>query len=325
MTNRLTAEEIRQRTEGFEGRSLATYDSGLLVSRLKALEALTERPLRRVDRLRGWVSDRFSGRLQVAEGERFKLPSWLCIGVPKSGTTSLYRWLVHHPEVWMPRSKETQFFSSVNYGKGLQWYVDEYLKKADPGARAIGELSPKYMIHRAVPWRVRRSLGSQVKLVLILRNPVNRAWSHYCHSYKIFRAVPFRPTEDSSFEEALMEEASRLSRPGEYGFNHPMWNAYFFTGMYIRHIQQWLKVFRKENFLFLILEDFAARPQEVCEKLCQFLGIGTIEPPGGFEKANSYARPGLNPVTRAILLERYRPYTEELERFLGRDLPHWKV
>jgi len=268
--------------------------------------------------IRGVISGIFPEWFQMKPS----IPNWMCIGVPKAGTTSLYHALQAHPEIWMPESKETQFFSSPDYLKGVEWYLKKFYSGADSG-KAVGELSPKYLIHRDVPKRIRKTLGKDIRFLVILRNPVDRAWSHYCHSYERFRHFSFRPTEDLSFEEALKAEPERIAQGDEYGWTHGMWLAYYFTGLYARHLKNWFRIFSREDFFIMTLEDLIDRPKETLNGITDHLGIGRFNVYPQFKKSNTYSRAGLKESTGKMLLERYRPHIEELEELLGRKLESW--
>lgn len=263
-----------------------------------------------------------AGNLFSFLGKRSPIPNWLCVGVPKAGTTSLYSCLKDHPEIWIPESKETHFFSSPDYEKGMDWYLDKFYKGADP-AKAVGELTPKYLIHKDAPRRIQSKLKKDIKLLVILRHPIDRAWSHYCHSYERFRKFSFRPTEDLSFEQALEAEPERLSMPDEYSWTHGMWNAYYYTGLYATHLKNWFSVFDREQFLIMTLEDLIDNTRETVDNIADHLGIARFDSVPEFPKSNSFSRPDLKEETRRMLIERYRPHNEELEELLGRSFDSW--
>ena len=129
------------------------------------------------------------------------LPTFLIVGAQKSGTTSLVHYLAAHPQVYA-RIDEVHFFDR-NYERGLDWYSSQF-----EDAVVVGESSPEYMFRPEVPPRVAADLPG-VKLVAILRDPVDRAYSHYWHNRT-------RGHEPLSFEAALDAEADR--EPDRYGY-----------------------------------------------------------------------------------------------------------
>ncbi len=250
------------------------------------------------------------------------IPNWMCIGVPKAGTTTLYHCLKAHADIWMPESKETHFFSSPDYHKGIDWYLRKYYCGAGPD-KAVGEITPKYFRHRDVPRRIRKHLRKDLKFLVMLRNPADRAWSHYCHAYERFRHVPFRPTEDLTFEEALEAEPERLRKGNEYSWTHGLFLAYYYTGLYAQHLKNWLSVFDREQFLVITLEGLIESTEDTLDKITDHLGVSRFVVHPEFKKSNTYSKPGLKEATRRMLIRKYKPHIHELEELLGRSFESW--
>jgi hypothetical protein len=252
-----------------------------------------------------------------------KLPSWLCIGVPKAGTTSLYQVLKLHPELWIPASKETHFFSSKNFENGLIWYHENFYKTC-PSDLVAGELTPGYLRYAGVPLRIKESLGVNVKFIVLLRNPVDRAFADYCHAFERFRLVPYRPTEDLSFEDALNEEITRLSQPDVYSWTHGTWISYFNTGCYAAHLRRWFEVFPVDNFLILTIDELVEKTKISLRNITDHVGVNPFAGEAIFPRVNSHSKPdGLRGDLRGMLVERFRPHNEELSELLKRDFSHW--
>jgi len=254
--------------------------------------------------------------------KRYMIPNWMCIGAPKAGTTSLYSALKTHPEIWVPECKETHFFSSPDYYNGMDWYLKTYFSGAKKN-RSVGELTPKYLRQKGVPERINKHINKDIKFLVILRNPVDRAWSHYCHAYDRFRHVQFRPTEDLTFDEALKVEPDRLRQSNEYGWTHGMFLAYFYTGLYAQHLKNWFGVFSRRKFLIITLEDLIENTAYTLDKITNHLKIAPFNPHPHFRKTNTYSKPGLTESTRKMLIKRYRPHIKELENLLGRRFSSW--
>ena len=104
------------------------------------------------------------------------LPDFICIGVQRAGTTWLYECLKEHPEVFVPETKELHFFND-NYEKGIEFY-SQYFEEADSVNQVIGELTPNYYHDIQALQRISQKLPN-VKVILILREPIARAYSHY--------------------------------------------------------------------------------------------------------------------------------------------------
>ena len=128
-----------------------------------------------------------------------KLPDFLGIGAQKAGTTYLYSLLSEHPQVFLSSPKELHFFS-LHYQKGLAWYQDQFKFAATD--KCCGEITPYYMFHPLASKRIRKHLPN-VKLIVLLRDPVERALSQFFHSRRL-------GLEPLCFKDAFALEAQRL-------------------------------------------------------------------------------------------------------------------
>ena len=247
---------------------------------------------------------------------------WMCVGVPKAGTTSLYHVLKNHPEVWIPKSKETHFFSSHNYDRGRKWYLEHHFKDAD-FSKSVGEMTPAYLRHPGVPYRIKDTLGDRLKFIVLLRNPVERAWSDYCHAKEKFHTVPFRPTEFCGFEEAIKDDWKRKRDPDPYGWTSQYWLAYLNTGMYAEQLMNWLKFYDRTQFLIITLDEMLEDPTGVNLKITDHIQVSRFPEKIRFNKTNSYSTNRMPPSTREYLYLHYRLHNEKLSELLGRDFTYW--
>lgn len=265
--------------------------------------------------------------LRPSKKDKIDFLNWMCIGVPKGGTTSLFQLLNEHPEVYIPESKETQFFSSIDYHKGISYYENSFFNKVNTDQhKAIGEISPKYLLHSClVPKRIKKYLMPHLKFIVILRNPVDRAWSHYCHSYQRFKMFPFRPTEDLTFKEALSVEKKRLEAKYEDTFFHHSWNAYYYTGLYDIHLKKWFAEFERDRFLIIKLEELIENPTEIINSITQFLSISDFHSNKVFPKSNSFSQESFPEEIKNELNKLYRPHIKKLENLLQKDFSDWII
>ena len=153
------------------------------------------------------------------------LPNFMCLGAAKSGTTTLFDVLRQHPDVYIPAFKEPHFFDiPENYNNGIEWYEKNYFSKADK--RIIADFTPSYFFEKETPKRIFKGIGSEIKFVVLLRNPVDRAYSHYLHSVR-------DDYENLSFKESLKQENARLDRHEKNGdYLSYLRNSYFHQGLY---------------------------------------------------------------------------------------------
>ena len=176
------------------------------------------------------------------------LPNFMCLGAAKSGTTTLYDILRQHSEIYIPSFKEPHFFDiPENFDNGLQWYEKTYFKKADK--KIIADFTPSYFFDENAPKRIFESLGRNIKFLIIFRNPVDRAYSHYLHSKR-------DDHERENFEEALELEVSRLKKyKDQSDYLSYLRHSYVHQGLYAQMLERYLQYFSLDNFLFIHFED----------------------------------------------------------------------
>ncbi|MFB6258216.1 MAG: sulfotransferase [Flavobacteriales bacterium] len=203
------------------------------------------------------------------------LPDFLCIGAQKAGTTTLYEYLAHHPEIYVPEQKELNFFNVAStYKKGKDWYEKEFFSPEKIGkARRIGEITPGYFAHPEAPARLVESLGNKLRLIVLLRDPVKRAFSHYLMLKKVGRIR-------SSFLKAL--EADEPLPKGK-GFVE--------KGLYYEQFQRYLEFFSLDDLFIMKFEDFVGNPKEQLKGLYRFLSVEEEEVNEGEQQANKGSSP----------------------------------
>jgi Sulfotransferase domain len=243
------------------------------------------------------------------------LPNFLILGAQKAGTTALYAYLRWHPQVTGPSFKEVSFFDR-HYARGERWYRAHF-----PARRreAIGEASPSYLLHPLAPERVAGVLPD-ARLIALLRNPVDRAFSHYQHEVALGR-------EPLSFEDALAAEDERLRgevermlRDPTY-FSHAWWNyTYAARGRYAEQLERWYAAFPRERLLVLLTEELAQDPGATYRRVLDFLGLerhALDAYPRIFER--EYEQ--MHTDTRAELEASFAESNRRLQTLLGHDLP----
>jgi hypothetical protein len=253
------------------------------------------------------------------------LPDYLIIGTQRGGTTSLYKYLVRHPQHAHALTKELRFFD-LNYDRGVRWYRSRFpsipyraLTKWVRGSDlVVGEASPDYLFHPHVPSRVAQILPD-ARFVVVLRNPVDRAHSHYWHQVK-------RGHETLSFGEAVDREAERLQGELEKMMEDPTYvsyerhhHSYLARGLYVEQLRRWTEFFPRDRFLIERSEDLFADPGAVCRRVLAFLGLPGRDL-GPYEAFNAFAEAKVEPDIRNQLAEYFREPNSRLYEFLGRDL-----
>ncbi|HEX8585649.1 MAG TPA: cytochrome P450 [Allosphingosinicella sp.] len=243
------------------------------------------------------------------------LPNAIVIGAMKSGTTSLFDYLTQHPDVCGSRIKELHYFDN-NHRLGSRWYRANF---APRGERVLLESSPYYFFHPLAPARA-AALVPDAKLILLLRNPVDRAYSHYNQNSE-------EGLEPLSFEDALEREAERLagqeealaSGAVERSHAHQTF-SYAAKGHYAPQLRRWLEHFPREQLLILKAEDLFRSPQESVDQVTDFLGIArfTIADLSG---GNRRRYPLMHPETRRRLEAMFADQADEVRALTGLEWP----
>jgi len=262
-------------------------------------------------------------------------PDFLIIGAQKGGTTSLYLNLIEHPYVLPAFTKEVNFFNA-NFSRGIGWYkaffpttayASYYKLKHNLSASDVltGEATPDYILHPHTPKRIAK-LMPKVKLIVLLRNPVDRAYSHYWHNFR------YPNIESLSFEEAIEKENERLAGemekmlhdPTYYSFNYN-WYSYLTRGIYLAQLKNWMEYFPQEQLLILSSEDFYEKTPEIFAKVQQFLDLPEWMPEK-FKKnppdtliqtSKLYGYPPMDGKIHAKLSDFFKPYNKQLFELLN--------
>ena len=300
-------------------------------------------------------------------GDRMTMPNFLIIGAPRSGTTTLYEGLLEHPEVYMPSLKEPWFFAlegevgpfrgpgdDHNVRRGVR-DLDSYraLFKGVSGESAVGEASTLYLYSPVAPFRIKEKTP-EAKLIAILRNPVDRAYSNYMQHVQQGR-------EMLSFTAALEAEQERI---------RAHWSPFWFyrqLGFYTEQLSRYLNIFDREQIKVFLYEDLERDLGAVLEEVFHFLDVDKNFTPtlsvrhnmGGIPKSRAlhsflsysnplktalkpffpralrkrlrvYVRnrnlnegPQVSPGLRRELIEEHREDIVKLEELIQRDLSKW--
>ncbi len=195
-------------------------------------------------------------------------PHFLGIGTQKGGTTTLYRLLKKHPDIFLPENKEIHYFTK-NYYLGDEWYINHF-QEASPG-QIRGEITPYYLFHAAVPGRI-KSFKNNMKFIILLRDPVERTLSQYFHSVRL-------GLEDLSLEDALNAEEDRLensasiiSKPNGKHLSHQE-HSYLSRSRYDIQIKRYSKYFKKKNMLIISSEKFFKDDGSCMNSISNFLQV----------------------------------------------------
>lgn len=245
-----------------------------------------------------------------------RLPDFLVIGAQKSGTTSLYAYLTSHPQVRRARTKEVHYFDR-HYERGLNWYRSHF-PLGGGGGELTGEATPAYLFYPPAPARAKATVPT-ARLIAVLRNPVERAYSHWNHE----RAKGF---ENLSLAEAISQEDARLAGEWERSSRDPTYYsdslvhfAYRARGCYADQLERWLEHYPRSQLLVLPAERLFADPAATTAEALGFLGLSPAGGGGGFGSLNARDYSPIDDDVRRQLVDFFRPRNERLFELLGEE------
>jgi hypothetical protein len=241
------------------------------------------------------------------------LPDYIVIGETKCGTTSLYNYLIKHPQILDTfgngegyddtyKTKELRFFDKF-YERGIDWYKSLF-PKAKPGF-ITGEATPMYMYRSLVAKRIAEHIPN-VKLVVVLRDPVDRFISQFYHNFKWVPGFSERYPNIKVYLNSMID-------PDYYILE---------KGMYYYSLIKWMELFNKEQFYVFSSEEMFSEPQSTYNKLVNFLGLEAYKV-DEFKKYRSNDYPDVDPEIIKELTEFYRLANQKLFTLVGREF-NWR-
>ncbi len=262
-------------------------------------------------------------------------PNFIGLGAARAGSTWIARNLMQHPDIFLPGKKELHYFDR-HFARGLSFYEQEFADWS--GETAIGEITPQYFHNRQVAPLIREQFPG-IKLFVCLRNPIQRAYSHY------WRLVAVSSTgESENFEEVLKKNREVLE-----------------VGCYYDHLCRYFQNFDQKQILVLIFDDLETDPESFLSTIYRFLNVedrsasqlaqqrinaaaslqglgrsktlwqlyrilrklGLYSIASKIERANRSELPQMKPATKDYLITCYQQQIENLESLIDRDLGSW--
>jgi Sulfotransferase domain len=235
-------------------------------------------------------------------------------GTQKGGTSALDAFLRQHPQICMPESrKELHFFDREENFRGAPDY-EKYHAQFRPGVRhaVLGEASPIYIYWNAAPYRI-WSYNRDMKWILILRNPVERA-------YSAWNMETQRGNEALPFEKAIAQEAARCREA--LPLQHRVF-SYLDRGFYAAQVRRLFNIFGRERCLVLLNEELRTDHQKTLARTFEFLEVDpTVSPANAAVFEHDYNQP-LDPGLASRLIDMFYFDIKQLEQLLDRDLSSW--
>ena len=266
----------------------------------------------------------FDKLFRVLTNSQRLLPDFIIIGSTKSGTWTLTDFLMQHPNIFMERNLH---FFEYNQSDQISWYrkffpTESYKSKIEKKTKQkfiVGENTSTYLFHPLVPKRIKELLPN-AKLIINLRNPVNRAFSNYNHQVK-------QKFEIRTFDDAINSEFLRmelLEKNPDLKINNPDFdNAVIFNyirhGIYVDKIRTWFELFPREQIQILPTNLLTNEPRKFLKITFDFLGISDY-PIENLKKTNVGNYNKMNETTKKRLSDFYEPHNEGLFELIGKKL-----
>ena len=242
-------------------------------------------------------------------------PDFIIAGASKCGTSSIYYYLSRHPQILLSHTKEIDFYWT-NYRRGIDWYLAHFPTITDRPDFITGEATPNYLRFPQVAQRIKDTFP-QTKIILLLRNPVDRAISWHYHKLNT-------GLTSESLSTAIATEIARLATVTEAeitntGFYNP---DNIMSSLYIYKIKPWIELLGRDRFLILKSEDFYLDPLQQMEQVFEFLNLPNC-PLDNYPKVNAGSYNRVDPELRKTLSEYFTPYNRQLEEYLDLEF-NWE-
>jgi len=258
-----------------------------------------------------WIKNRLGFQIQgLADGPKI---DFLICGAQKSGTSALNKYLAAHRSICMADKKEVHYFDRDEFFTGEPDYQEYHsFFSQNTQGKQLGEATPIYMYWEQAPRRI-WEYNPKMKIIMVLRNPIDRAYSHW-------NMERSKGREDLSFLEGVYAEEGRCRD------SSPLQDrkySYVDRGFYTNQLKRMLQYFPREQVLVLKYDDFKKQPDDLLRKICIFLNI---RPFNKCKKETVHARPYISKMTtdeRKRLINIYTNEIRELEGLLGWDCAEW--
>ena len=236
-------------------------------------------------------------------------PDFIIAGASKCGTSSIYYYLSSHPQILLSHKKELDFYWE-NYHRGIDWYRAHFPTITDRADFLTGEASPNYLRFPQVARRIKDTFP-KTKIIILLRNPVDRAISWHYHKLNT-------GLTNLDLKTAIATEIEKLATTTEAeitntGYRNP---DNIMSSLYIYKIKPWIELLGREQFLILKSEEFYSNPLKVMSSVFQFLDLPDC-PLNNYPKVNSGSYQPADTQLRNTIAEYFAPYNRQLEEYLG--------
>ena len=234
-----------------------------------------------------------------------KAPDFIIIGVGKSGTTSLYRYLGKHPQILLPNKKELRFFDR-NFERGYQWYLAQFPSICDRSDLLTGEASPSYFFKPHAAQRL-YDFAPETKIIVMLRNPVDRSISGYYQNQKL-------GIKHETLEATIEREIEIINQKSEAELAYG--GSILGESLYYYKLKRWMKIFPRNQFLIINSQDFFSHPAKFMAETFQFLDLPVVDR-DKYQKHNVGSYPQVTSEVKQQLKDFFVPHNQKLAEFLN--------
>jgi tetratricopeptide (TPR) repeat protein len=238
-------------------------------------------------------------------------PDFIIAGATKCGTSSIHHYLSRHPQILLSHKKELDFYWQ-HFQRGIDWYLAHFPTITDRSDLITGEATPNYLRFPQVAQRIKDTFP-KTKIIVLLRNPVDRAISWHYHKFNT-------GLTNLDLSTAIATEIDRLATVSEAeitntGYHNP---DNIMSSLYLYKLKPWIEILGREQFLILKSEDFYLNTRENMEQVFKFLDLPGC-PSNNYPKVNSGSYQDADPALREILIKYFAPYNRQLENYLGME------
>ena len=238
-------------------------------------------------------------------------PDFIIAGATKCGTSSIYHYLSRHPQVLLSHKKELDFYWK-HFKRGVDWYLAHFPTLTDRPDFLTGEATPNYIRFPQVAQRIKDTFP-QTKIIILLRNPVDRAISWHYHKLNTgLTKLDLATAIASEIDRLATVSEAEITNTGYYEPDNIL------TSLYIYKLKPWIEILGREQFLILKSEDFYLNTRENMEQVFKFLNLPSY-PQDNYPKVNAGSYQDVDPNMRRTLVEYFAPYNQQLEKYLGMD------
>ena len=238
-------------------------------------------------------------------------PDFIIAGASKCGTSSIYYYLSRHPQILLPHKKEIDFYWQ-HYKRGIDWYLAHFPTISDRSDFLTGEATPNYLRFPQVAQRIKDTFP-QTKIILLLRNPVDRAISWHYHKLNSgLTNTDLSTAIATEIERLATVSEAEITNTGYYNPDNIMSSLYFYK------IKPWIETLGREQFLILKSEDFYLNPIANMQRVFEFLNLPSCTLKS-YPKVNAGSYDDVDPQIKKTLSNYFAPYNKQLEQYLGME------